>query len=264
MTSVNSDLVGGTHATDQIAGRPDASVAEPDPPVLVYCDGATGERVALSASELAGWAARVAVLLRDECGLGPGTTAAVLLPPHWQTAAVLLGAWSAGVAVSFRPAATAGLAQPDGDVPCDVVFVSAARCDNWLEDVPDSPHRFVLGLDADAAPMRTVPDGYRDLIAALADHPGDPQASPAQVRPSDPASPDGTRFDEWGALGAELAKGWDLWAGDRLLVDADAHEQPVMWLLAPLSVGARVVLCAHHDAAALAERAVAEQTTRTL
>ena len=40
-------------------------------------------------------------------------------------------------------------------------------------------------------------------------------------------------------------------AGDRLLVDAGRHEQPVAWLLAPLVVGASVVLCGNLDADAL-------------
>ena len=34
-------------------------------------------------------------------GPGPGDRAAVLLPPHWQTAAVLLGCWAAGLAVDL-------------------------------------------------------------------------------------------------------------------------------------------------------------------
>jgi uncharacterized protein (TIGR03089 family) len=59
-------------------------------PLLTYYDDATGERTELSTAALAGWAARTACLLREGCGLGVGSRAAVLLPPHWQTAAVLL------------------------------------------------------------------------------------------------------------------------------------------------------------------------------
>ena len=78
-------------------------------PLLTYCDDTTGERTVLSPADLGAWTARTANLLVDVCGLGPGSRAAVLLPPHWQTAAVLLGAWSVGVSVSFEGAATAGL-----------------------------------------------------------------------------------------------------------------------------------------------------------
>ena len=62
----------------------------------------------------------------------------------------------------------------------------------------------------------------------------------------------------------ELAGGLDLHAGDRLLVDTAEHEHPVKWLLAPLSVGASVVLCANLDRAGLADRIAAEGVTRVL
>src|SRR5689334_25035291 len=118
-------------------------MAGADRPLLTYCDDATGERAELTATALGGWAAKTAGILREGCGLGAGARAAVLLPPHWQTAAVLLGAWSIGVAVSFRPWATAGL-PPVGegsDLPLDAVFVNRGRLDSWLETVPQAPHR---------------------------------------------------------------------------------------------------------------------------
>ncbi|MBQ1014082.1 AMP-binding protein, partial [Micromonospora sp. M51] len=83
--------------------------ADVERPLLSYRDEATGERVDLTAQQVGSWAARSASLLRDGCGLGPGSRVAVLLPPHWRTAAVLLGAWASGLAVSFRPRAPAGL-----------------------------------------------------------------------------------------------------------------------------------------------------------
>src|SRR5687768_3492182 len=118
-----------------------------EPPLLTCYDDATGERVELSASALAGWSARTARLLHEGCGLSAGGHAAVLLPPHWQTAAVLMGAWSAGLRVSFRPFATGGLPVlgPRADEPVDVTFVARNRVHSWLEDIPDAPHRFVLG-----------------------------------------------------------------------------------------------------------------------
>ncbi len=243
----------------------DAVAAGRDRPLLTYYDDATGERTELSAAALGGWAARTAGLLHEGCGLGTGSRAAVLLPPHWQTAAVLLGAWSTGVAVSFRLAATAGLPAlgPGVDEPLDVAFVTSRRLDDWIEDVPDARHRFVLGLAPAAAALTEVPAGYRDYIAEVCRYP-DTLPAYAPVRRTDAASVDGTTYREWGSLAQEFAALLDLRAGDRLLVDAAEHEHPLKWLLAPLAAGASVVLCANLDPAAVASRTAAEGVTRGL
>jgi uncharacterized protein (TIGR03089 family) len=236
-----------------------------DRPLLTYYDDATGERTELSAAELGGWAARTAGLLRSGCGLGAGSRAAVLLPPHWQTAAVLLGAWSAGVAVSFRLAATAGLPElgPGANDPLDVTFVARHRLDDWLEDVPDAPHRFVLDCGRTAAEPGEVPAGYRDYLTEVRRY-TDNLPPYAQVRRTDAASVDGTSYREWGNVAHEIAAMLDLRGGDRLLVDAAEHEHPVKWLLSPLSVGASVVLCANLDPSRLSSRVAAEGVTRVL
>ena len=64
---------------------------DPMGPRITYYDDATGERIEVSAVTLVNWAAKTANLLRDELGAGPGSRVAVLLPAHWQTAAVLFG-----------------------------------------------------------------------------------------------------------------------------------------------------------------------------
>lgn len=100
----------------------DAIAPDPTRPLLTWYDDATGERTELSGATLANWVAKTANLLVDELALGPGSTAGVLLPPHWQTAAVLLGCWSAGLTVAGEPA----------DV--DVLFAAvdrAAQVDGW-------------------------------------------------------------------------------------------------------------------------------------
>ena len=77
---------------------------DPTRPLLTWYDDATGERTELSGATLANWVAKTANLLVDGIGLGPGDRAGVSLPPHWQTAGVLLGCWSAGVeVVVFNP-----------------------------------------------------------------------------------------------------------------------------------------------------------------
>ena len=72
---------------------------DPVGPRITYYDDATGERIELSTVTLANWAAKTGNLLRDELGAAPGSRVAVLLPAHWQTAAVLLGIWWIGAEV---------------------------------------------------------------------------------------------------------------------------------------------------------------------
>jgi uncharacterized protein (TIGR03089 family) len=234
--------------------------------LLTYCDGATGERTTLTPVELGQWAARTAGLLADGCGLAAGDRAAVLLPPHWQTAAVLLGAWSIGVTVSYRSWATAGLPAvgPGQDEPYDAVFVSRQRLGSWLESVPEARHRFVHDLGPDAAPLDEVPEGYRDFLGEARHHPGDLPAQQA-VRYTDAASPDGTTYRQWGGIAAEIAGSLGLAPGDRVMVDAAAaHLLPVTWLLAPLAAGASILVCANLDRDAMDRRAAAEGVTHAL
>ncbi|WP_213450345.1 TIGR03089 family protein [Rhizomonospora bruguierae] len=234
-------------------------------PLLTYYDDATGERAELASADLARWSARAAALLHDGYGLGPGSRAAVLLPPHWQTAAALMGAWAVGVAVSFRPTATAGLPAlgPGQDEPFDATLVAHDRIGTWLEDVPRAHHRFVFGLAPGGAVLGEVPDGYLDFMAEVDRYPG-PPAGAGPVSHDAPASVDGTTYAEWGRLADALAEQLDLRAGDRLLIDAAEHEHPVRWLLAPMAAGASVVLCANLDRSRLPGRVEAEAVTRVL
>ncbi|GIJ76069.1 TIGR03089 family protein [Micromonospora phaseoli] len=238
-------------------------LAEPDQPLLTYLDHRTGHRQQLTAAELGGWSARAAGLLRDGCGLTPGSRVAVLLPPHWRTAAVLLGAWSVGLEVSFRPRATAGLPvlEPGGDRPYDAVLVTPERLDDWLEDVPEGVHRYLVGMGPDR--LADVPIGWLDWSVEVLRHGAAPADRPTLFA-SDPASPDGTSYDEWGRVARAVAEQLDLRVGDRLLVDAAEQDQPLKWLLAPLSAGASVVLCANLDPAGRDAVIAAEQVTRVL
>jgi len=226
---------------------------DPARPLLTYYDDATGERTELSAVTLGNWLAKTANLLVDGCGVGPGDRAAVLLPPHWQTAAVLLGAWSAGLRVDL-PGATehrrAAGAPPFGD-PADVVFAALDR----LDAAPPAGDRFALGLAPMGLPLREVPAGWLDYIAEVRGH-GD------QFSVSAPAEDAGAR--EALAAARELAAADGLRSGDRLLVDAVAGADPLRWLLAPLSAGASLVLCANQYPGAVASRVTAERVTRIL
>ena len=225
--------------------------------LITYYDDATGERTGLSAEAIGDWSAATAALLTDGCGLRAGSQAAVLLPPHWQTAAVLLGTWAAGVEVSFRGWSTAGLT-PAGE-PLDVTFVEQRRIGSWLDEVPSAPHRFALRLAADSP----APPGYRDYEQAVRPWLGSapPQAS---VGVHDLATVDGTTYGRYAAVAAGVADMHGIGPGDRVLVDAAASEQPLIWLLAPLSAGASIVLCANLDRSRLDDRVAAERVTRVL
>ncbi|WP_436519799.1 TIGR03089 family protein [Actinoplanes sp. HUAS TT8] len=228
--------------------------------LITYYDDATGERVGLTAAELGDWSAATAALLTEECGLRPGNRVGVLLPPHWQTAAVLLGAWSGGFEVSFRGWSTAGLLGGGGPA-LDVTFVERRRVGNWLDEVPPATHRFVLGLAPNGAPADDVPDDYRDFPQAVRAHLG---SAPPQGRAgvSAAAIPDGTTFGEYGATAAGIAQARGITRGDRVLIETDASEEPLIWLLAPLTAGASIVLCANLDRSRLDERMTTEGVTR--
>ncbi|MFD0524882.1 TIGR03089 family protein [Paractinoplanes durhamensis] len=158
---------------------------------------------------------------------------AVLLPPHWQTAAVLLGAWSAGLEVSYRGWATAGLS-PAG-AGFDATFVERRRVGNWLDDVPSGRHPFVLGLAPAGAPAPDVPAGYRDFATEVRSYLG--AAPPAQLAGAGDLAAVGATFGEYGELAAGIAESYGIGPGDRVLLDAAGSEQPLMWLLAPLAAG---------------------------
>jgi uncharacterized protein (TIGR03089 family) len=240
-----------------------ALATDPNRPLLTYYDDATGERTELSAATLGNWVVKTANLL-GECGLGPGDRAAVLLPPHWQTAAVLLGTWTAGLGVDLHLAATAGLpglGTPAAGPP-GVVFAAVDRVEDLTEEVPQAAYRFALGLAPLGAPMRTVPEGYEDYVAEVRGQ-ADELESYAPTSRTDPAI-DATTYQEWGAVAREVAASIGIGAGDRVLIDAARSEHPVNWLLAPLSVGATMVLCANLDRDVVTARAKSERITRVL
>ena len=91
--------------------------ADPVGPRITYYDDATGERIELSAVTLANWAAKTGNLLRDELGAGPASRVVMLLPAHWQTAAVLFGVWWIGADVTL------------GGSAADVALCTAERLD---------------------------------------------------------------------------------------------------------------------------------------
>jgi uncharacterized protein (TIGR03089 family) len=180
--------------------------------------------------------AKTANLLVDGCGLGDGDTAAVQLPPHWQTAAVLLGCWTAGLSID-----------PDGAVVFAVTPAESAAAD-----------RFLLGLAPMGLPIRgPVPPGWLDYVAEVRQH-GDHFAPVSPVRPEQPALA-GETHAALVTRAAKRAGELGIPAGGRVLVDARVFADPVDWLLAPLAAAASIVLCNDLAETARAGRAAAER-----
>jgi uncharacterized protein (TIGR03089 family) len=226
-----------------------------DDDLITYYDDATGERVGLSASEVGGWSAATSALLVSQCGQRAGCQAAVLMPPHWQTAVILLGCWATGVEVSFRGWSTAGLT-PAGE-PLDVSFVAQQRVGSWLDDVPSAAYQFAVRLGSSSP----TPPGYDDFESSVRPWLGT-SYPPARVDPRGRATVTGETYGAYGAMAADAADMRGIRRGDRVLVDTAASEQPLIWLLAPLSVGATIVLCANLDRSRLDSRIAAERVTQ--
>jgi uncharacterized protein (TIGR03089 family) len=236
---------------------PDALLAaallrDPAGPLLTYYDDATGERTELSATSLANWVAKTANLLRDDLGAAPGDRVAVLLPAHWQAAAILLGAWTAAAVVGTSP---------DGAA---VAFATADR----VPEATAAEEVFALSL----APLGRgfsagPPAGARDYsveVLRMAD-----RWSGRPVPDAVPALETGTSTVTAGDLveialrrAAELG----LVAGDRVL-STQPWTSPAGWLdgiLVPLAAAATVVLVANPDEDRLTAKVEAERVTATL
>jgi uncharacterized protein (TIGR03089 family) len=210
-------------------------------PLITFYDDATGERVELSAATLANWVAKTANLLVDGLGLGPGSVAAVRLPAHWQTAAVLLGCWSAGLMVDLG-------APTDGGGPADVAFVTV--------DTPAiaADETYALSLAPMGAPFRPGPPpgtlDYTLEVRAFGDHYDTIAPAPIAL-----ALTDGTTHADLATAVAGVA------VGSRVLVDGDAHPDPQTWLVAPVIAGASVVLCRNLDPTKVDARLATERAT---
>jgi len=219
---------------------------------MTFYDDATGERTELSGATMANWVAKTANMLIDGHGLEQGDVAVVRLPPHWQSAAVLLGCWAAGVAVNLEGTARAATM---------VAFVAAERL--YEDGVLAADETFSLGLAPMAAPMRPVPPpGVLDYVVEVRPH-GDAFRG-AAVDPDSAAlvavEPGGTvSHADLVARAIARADETGLTPGARVLIEAEATPDPLDWLLAPLAGGASVVLCRHLDPARLDARLGAER-----
>jgi uncharacterized protein (TIGR03089 family) len=209
---------------------------DPVGPRITYYDDATGERIELSGVTLANWAAKTGNLLRDELGAGPASRVAILLPAHWQTAAVLFGVWWIGAEAVL-----------EGDA--DVALCTGERLDE---------------ADARVAGGEVAPDlpiGVTDYATAVRVH-GD------QIVPERHPGPAlaGRSVDDVLADCERSAAARELTSGDRVLATASWTRpgELVDGLLSILAVGASLVQVANPDPSALERRIATEKVTRVL
>jgi uncharacterized protein (TIGR03089 family) len=229
--------------------------ADPVGPRITYYDDATGERIELSAVTLANWAAKTGNLLRDELGGGPASRVAVLLPAHWQTAAVLFGVWWIGAEVRL------GHSDGDMDLEADIALCTADRLDEADAAVGVGGEVAVLSLDAFGRPAPDLPIGITDYATAVRVH-GDQIV--AERHPGPALA--GRSVDEVLAECERSAQARALTDADRVMSAAswDQPDDVIEGLLAVLAVGASLVQVANPDPAALSRRIKTEKVTRAL
>jgi uncharacterized protein (TIGR03089 family) len=220
--------------------------ADPVGPRITYYDDATGERIELSAVTLANWAAKTGNLLRNELGADPASRVAVLLPAHWQTAAVLFGVWWIGADVVLGDGSEADIAL------CTVDRLEAA-------DTTGAGEVAVLSLDPFGRPTPDLPVGVTDYATAVRVH-GDQIVAERQPGPALA----GRSVEEVLADCQRSAISRSLTAGDRVLSMAswDRPDDLIAGLLAVLAIGGSLVQVANPDPAALPRRIETEKVTR--
>ena len=217
-------------------------------PLITHYDDATGSRMELSRATAANWAAKTANWLRDEHDVEPGDPVAVLLPAHWQTAAVLLAIWWCGGQVVAEPG------------EAEWVLCDADRVDLALAAEP-AGGVIALSLDAFGRGLPGLPAGVIDFATEVRLQ-GDEFVPWDEVPDDAPALAGGSVADvltdahhRATALGVSV--------GDRVLstLDWSSLDCVLDGLLAVLAAGASLVQCRNADPAKLDHRADTEKTT---
>jgi uncharacterized protein (TIGR03089 family) len=216
-------------------------------PMITHYDDATGSRVELSAATLRNWAAKTANWLVEEHDVEPGSRVAVLLPAHWQTAGVLLGAWWCGAEV---------VADPDGAEVAFVPPTGAAPGARVVAALSLDPMGRDFGAD--------VPPGTVDYLAESRLH-GDDFLALAPV-PGDTPCLEGSTVDEVLAMARRRAEVHDLTSAARVLSTMDwaVPEGVLAGLLAVLAGGASLVQVSNTDPDLLDKHRDTERATFVL
>jgi uncharacterized protein (TIGR03089 family) len=232
-------------------------------PFLTWYDDARGERVELSYGTFDNWVAKVANLLVEELGAGPGDRVAAVLVDHWQAAVVLAACWRAGVGVVV---ATPGAGGAEVAAALDGTVAAFVR-EEWVTDAAQAAGGTTLvALTADLAGRsdhdlgaalrfaRVVPT-MGDLFTGDAD----PEGEALRLLPAGEAASTAALLGE----AARLVEATGLGDGDRLLSGLGLLS-PVgaaAGLLAPFGAGAGVVLARPFEPARFWRLVAAERVT---
>jgi uncharacterized protein (TIGR03089 family) len=223
--------------------------SDPAGPRITQYDDATGERIELSTATLANWAAKTGNLLRDELGAGAQSRVAVLLPAHWQTAAVLFGVWWIG-AQALIPGAEA-----------DIALCTTQRLAGAEEAVGAGGEVVALSLDPFGRPVADLPVGITDYATSVRVHAD-------QIMPEHQPGPAlaGRSVDDVLAAARNTAAAKGFTSADRVLSTAswDTADELVDNMLSVFVVGASLVQVTNPDPTVLARRADTEKVTRLL
>jgi uncharacterized protein (TIGR03089 family) len=216
----------------------------PAQPLITHYDDAEDTRVELSVATMRNWAAKTANWLVDELDVEQGDRVAVLLPAHWQTAAVFLGAWWCGAEV-----VTAGSAKvafvPPGAGAADASVTAVASLDPMGRDLRGDVPSGTLDYIGDA---RLFGDDY----FAVTPVPGD---APCFL---------GATVDEVLSKALSHAETLGITAQSRVLSTRDWPAGAMEGLVTVLAAGASLVQVTNADPEKLRKHAEAERTTVTL
>ncbi len=221
--------------------------AGPGRPLITHYDDADGSRVELSRATIANWAAKTANWLRDEHDVEPGDRVAVLLPAHWQTAGVLLGAWWSGATVTDDPiGAKVAFVVPGGLAPGAGVVAVA------------SLHPMGLGLRGQEL------GGAVDFLDDVRVHGDD--FTPYGPTPGDTPALGTSTVDVVVAEARTRAEVLGIDVDSRVLstVEWNQPDGLLNGLLAVLAGGGSLVQCSNVNADLLPARRISEKTTLEL
>ncbi|HEX6352476.1 TIGR03089 family protein [Actinophytocola sp.] len=216
----------------------------PAQPLITHYDDAAGTRVELSVATMRNWAAKTANWLVDELDVTPGDRVAVLLPAHWQTAAVLLGAWWCGAEVVTSGPAMVAFVAPSGSAP-DAEVTAVASLDPMGRDLRGNVPAGALDYIGDA---RLFGDDY----LALTPVPGD---TPCHA---------GSTVDEVLTAAARRAAELGYTPKSRVLSTLSWPAGVMDGLITVLSAGASLVQVTNADPAKLDKHQETERTTDVL
>ncbi len=243
------------HPSTVPAALASALASDPGRPLVTFYDGATGERIELSVKTFDNWVSKIANFFSEELGLDSNAAIRIDLPTHWQSTVTLVAAWAAGLRVVLPGASTK---------PVATVAGPAARAN------PSTSHGQVVAcsLRPLGGPFdEPLPPGWLDFALEVPSQP-DVLLASSPALPGDVAVEHATgQHTQRDLVGQGLSTASDLGlaVGGRLVTDANPAIPPglLAGLVAPLVVGASVVLITNMDAATRAGVAEQERSSQS-